>query len=150
MRFWEDRWLGNQSLKDQYPGLYSIVRHKYKTIAEVLTTDQPNISWRRSLFGHKLVAWNELRSRIDHINLTADDDEFRWNLTHSRRFTVKSHYRFLITCAVPNTNKCLWKLKAPLKLKVFLWYLRRGVVLTKDNLAKRNWQGSKICCFCHK
>ena len=46
VRFWEDRWLGNQPLKDQYPGLYSIVRHKFKTIAEVMTTEQPNISWR--------------------------------------------------------------------------------------------------------
>lgn len=32
----------------------------------------------------------------------------------------------------------------------FLWYLSRGVVLTKDNLAKCNWQGSKQCCFCRK
>ncbi len=23
-------------------------------------------------------------------------------------------------------------------------------MLTKDNLAKRKWKGSKICCFCHK
>jgi hypothetical protein len=51
---------------------------------------------------------------------------------------------------VPNINKGLWKLKAPLKVKIFLWYLRRGVVLTKDNLAKRNRQGSKQCCYCHK
>jgi hypothetical protein len=33
---------------------------------------------------------------------------------------------------------------------VFLWYLKRGVILTKDNLAKRNWKGSLKCCFCHK
>jgi len=41
-------------------------------------------------------------------------------------------------------------MKALLKIKIFLWYLRKGVVLTKDNLAKRNWQGSKQYCFCHK
>lgn len=41
-------------------------------------------------------------------------------------------------------------MKVPLKVKIFLWYLRRGVILTKDNLAKRNWKGSKTCCFCHK
>jgi len=29
-----------------------------------------------------------------------------------------------------------------------MWYLHRGVVLTKDNLAKRNWHGSKKCVFC--
>jgi hypothetical protein len=27
--------------------------------------------------------------------------------------------------------------------------LRKGIILTKDNLAKHNWTGSKQCCFCH-
>ena len=39
-------------------------------------------------------------------------------------------------------------MKIPLKTKVFAWYLRRGVILTKDNLAKHNWHGSKKCVFC--
>jgi hypothetical protein len=39
-------------------------------------------------------------------------------------------------------------MKIPLKNKVFCWYLRRGVILTKDNLTKRNWHGSKTCVFC--
>ncbi|WVZ88935.1 hypothetical protein U9M48_035402 [Paspalum notatum var. saurae] len=50
----------------------------------------------------------------------------------------------------PNVNRNLWKLKAPLKIKIFLWYLRKGIILTKDNLAKRNWQGSLTCASCHK
>ena len=41
-------------------------------------------------------------------------------------------------------------MKIPLRNRVFAWYLRRGVILTKDNLAKRNWHGSKQCVFCHK
>jgi hypothetical protein len=44
----------------------------------------------------------------------------------------------------------LWKLKILLRIKVFRWYLRKGVVLTKDNLAKRNWHGSKKCVFYHQ
>jgi hypothetical protein len=56
----------------------------------------------------------------------------------------------LIHSDVPNLNRRLWNLKVPLKIKIFLWYLRRGVVLTKDNLAKCNWQGSVLCSFCHK
>jgi hypothetical protein len=43
-------------------------------------------------------------------------------------------------------NKKIWKMKIPLK-KVFTWYLRRGVILTKDNLIKRNWHGCKTCVF---
>jgi hypothetical protein len=44
-------------------------------------------------------------------------------------------------------NKKIWKIKIPLKNKFFAWYLRRGVILTKDNLIKRNWHGSKTCIF---
>jgi len=39
-------------------------------------------------------------------------------------------------------------MKVPLKIKIFLWFLKKGVILTKANLAKRNWNGSKACCFC--
>ena len=39
-------------------------------------------------------------------------------------------------------------MKIPLKLKIFAWYLRKGVILTKDNLVKRNWNGSTKCVFC--
>ena len=31
-----------------------------------------------------------------------------------------------------------------------MWYLKRGVLLTKDNLARRNWTGSKVCSFCNR
>jgi hypothetical protein len=48
------------------------------------------------------------------------------------------------------TNKCLWKLKALLKVKFFWWYLCRGVVLSIDNSVKRNYQGRETCSFCHK
>jgi hypothetical protein len=41
----------------------------------------------------------------------------------------------LIQNDVSNLNKILWKLKTPLKIKIFLWYLRREIVLAKDNLA---------------
>ncbi len=46
--------------------------------------------------------------------------------------------------------RSLWKLKIPLKIKIFMWCLLKGVVLTKDNLARRNWNGSLRCSFCLK
>jgi hypothetical protein len=62
---------------------------------------------------------------------------------------VKSFNHALIRVDSPNLNKSLWKIRAPLKVKVFLWYLHRGVLLTKDNLARRNWICNRVCCFCH-
>jgi hypothetical protein len=31
-----------------------------------------------------------------------------------------------------------------------VWYLLKGVVLTKDNLATQNWQWNKRCVFCDR
>jgi hypothetical protein len=39
-------------------------------------------------------------------------------------------------------------MKVPLKNKFFAWYIHGGVILTKENLIKRNWHGSKTCVFC--
>ena len=30
-------------------------------------------------------------------------------------------------------------MKIPLKIKIFVWYLRKGVILTKDNFVKCSW-----------
>jgi hypothetical protein len=56
IRFWEDKWLGNATLREQYPALYSIVRHKGDTIAKVLETSPPTVAFRRDLSGQRLVA----------------------------------------------------------------------------------------------
>ena len=74
---------------------------------------------------------------------------FIWNLTKSGSFTVRSFYLNSLSEHPPFRHKMIWKLKIPLKIKIFLWYLQRGVVLTKDNLAKKNWKGSKKCCGCN-
>jgi len=58
-------------------------------------------------------------------------------------------YLHLINNQPPIRNKLIWKIKIPLKIKNFLWLLQRRIVLTKDNLARKNWKGSKKCCGCN-
>jgi hypothetical protein len=57
-------------------------------------------------------------------------------------------YSALIMDTRVRYNMVLWKLKVPLHMKFFMWYLKRGVVLTKDNLVRRNWRDNKLCVFC--
>jgi hypothetical protein len=56
---------------------------------------------------------------------------------HMVSHTIKSLYTTLISNGVAHMNKQLWKLKVPLKIKTFMWYMSREVVLTKDNLARQ-------------
>uniref|UniRef100_A0A453G4S4 Reverse transcriptase zinc-binding domain-containing protein n=1 Tax=Aegilops tauschii subsp. strangulata TaxID=200361 RepID=A0A453G4S4_AEGTS len=82
------------------------------------------------------------------VNLFGVEDSLYWKLSGSGVFSVKSMYTDLInTGNIPRTVH-IWKVKVPLKIKVFTWFVHKGVILTKDNLAKRNWEGSKRCCFC--
>ncbi|WVZ74273.1 hypothetical protein U9M48_022480 [Paspalum notatum var. saurae] len=64
IRFWEDIWLDNQSLKNIYPNLFNIARRKYATVAEVLSTAPFNISFRRALVGNKLIERQNPVARI--------------------------------------------------------------------------------------
>jgi hypothetical protein len=41
-------------------------------------------------------------------------------------------------------------MKVPLKTKIFMWFVQRKEILTKDNLFKRNWPGSTKCYFCEQ
>ena len=117
IRFWEDIWLGNSSLREQYPALYTIARDKNNTIAHVLSSSPPNISLRQDLIDPRLMSWHNLLSRLDSINLTQGRDVFRWNLTTSGSFTVDSMYRALMHSEVPvSNNKKIWKSKIWLKV----------------------------------
>ena len=118
--FWEDTWLGNTPLMVQYLSLYRIVRHKFVTIKQVLGQENPDISFRRDLLGTRLTAWNELLTRLEDIQLSDDPDTFRWNLHQNGKFSVKSMYDAMVHCDVPVDNRKLWKLKIPLRVKIFL------------------------------
>ena len=124
--------------------------HKKAGVAEVLSAHIPNLTYRRDLIGSKLAFWNNLASHLANIVLNQDRDEFKRRLDQISVFLVKSHYLGLIYQNTLNINKKIWKLKAPLKIKIFLWYLRHGVILTKDNLANQNWQGNQQCCLYHE
>jgi hypothetical protein len=72
------------------------------------------------------------------IQLVDRPDAFKWSLNHNDKFFVSSMYQaFLDTNVVPNSSH-LWKIKLPLNIRVFLWFLYREAILTKDNLVKRN------------
>jgi hypothetical protein len=147
-RFWEDTWLGDKPLADQYPSLYSIVHRKQVSVANVLNQAPLNISFRRTLSDGRWRLWLHLVERLMHINLTSETDTFVWGLTKSGRYTVKSMYLDIINDDTKFLRRYIWKMKVPLKIKIFMWFVHRKEILTKDNLKKRNWDGDTKCCFC--
>jgi len=85
---------------------------------------------------------------VADAHLRNQRDRFVWGLHQKGLFSVNSMYRALLGVQALPYNILVWKLKLPLKIKVFMWYLYKGVILTKDNLARRQWKGDRKCCFC--
>jgi hypothetical protein len=108
------------------------VRKKSDTIEKVLSDVPLNVSFRRYLTRNNLMLWNDLVRRIVHVQLNNQEDVFIWNLHQNGQFFVHSLYLTLINSGIVDTNK------VPLKIKIFMWYMYKEVVLTKDNLAKLN------------
>jgi hypothetical protein len=141
-RFWEDNWLGLGALKFRFPHLYNLARRKNSIVAFVFSTVPLKISFRRVLVHQLRAQWFQLVTLVAYTNLNTNRDSFRWDLTANGLFTIQSLYQAILDNGVARDNKDFWKLKIPLKIKVFMWYLKRGVTLTKDNLARRNWPGN--------
>jgi hypothetical protein len=146
-RFWEDLWLGREPFSVKYPALYNLVKKKNLPVAQVLSTTPLNVAFRRALVGFNWDNWFSLVGSVLEVNLSNLRDTFRW--TASKKFSVKDMYNNLVLRSGMSADCWAWKAKIPLKIKIFLWYLKNGVVLTKDNLVKRKWKECTKCCLCN-
>jgi hypothetical protein len=73
------------------------------------------------------------------VHLSEEPDKFIWRLNENGKFSVKSFYVDLMNDHTVFLKKYIWRLKVPLKIRIFMWFLHKKVLLTKDNLAKRKW-----------
>jgi hypothetical protein len=113
-----------------------------------MATSPLNVSFMKALVDNNLNECNNLVAQLVNVEIAEGSNTFRWDLTQTGKFSVISMYSYLINTSPPVQHKKIWKLKIPLEIKIFLWYLQKGVILTKDNLARKNWRGSQKCVGC--
>jgi len=79
----------------KYPTLYSIVRKKNVTVAQVLSTTPLNISFRLAIVGSNLTYWLEQVGSGVLFQFTELEDEFVWTLNKGS-FSVSSLFEDLM------------------------------------------------------
>jgi hypothetical protein len=97
-------------------------------VANVLSTVPLNVSFRHGLINANRDAWFDLVLKVVHIRHSEDGDFSRKNLTTSGLFSVRSMYLSLVQDDLLPVKSPIWNLKSPLKIKIFLWYLKKGVL----------------------
>ena len=70
IRFWEDLWLGNQTLCFQFAGLYRVISVKNLTVSNVLSNSFPlfwNFNFRRNLTDSEIDLLQSLMSFLSSV-----------------------------------------------------------------------------------
>jgi hypothetical protein len=116
------------------------------TVAQALNGEP--ILFRRWLCQELRVQWEVIWEDANNFQLEDSADVVFWNLGKNGKFSVKSVYDGLTKNDCGFFHKRIWKGKILAKIKIFLWLMSCGAILTKDNLRKRNWQGDPSCVFC--
>jgi zinc-binding in reverse transcriptase len=107
------------------------------------------LSFNRQLADIFYTEWCDLLHELSSFEFNyCDDDTLIWRWTAHGRFTVHSLYLWLEYEGVQNTEyNVLWSLNIPLKIKIFIWLVRRNKILTKVNLAKKVGLNLLHVCF---
>jgi hypothetical protein len=119
IRFWEDTWVGNNLFKHQFSTIFNITHDPHAMVTRVMNDEHYNISSRRALVDDKLREWLEMIGKINNVTLYQGMDMFIWDLNTTRTFSVRSVYLHLLNQHAPFRHKFIWKLKIPLKIKIF-------------------------------
>jgi hypothetical protein len=98
------------------------------------------------LYGETLQQWNALKERVDEIQLTEEIDRVKRKSGMSGKFIVKDLY-LQLRAEGSFPRKFHWKMKIPVKVRIFMWEVPKNGILTKNNLLKMGWRGNEQCHF---
>ncbi|KAJ4815734.1 RNA-directed DNA polymerase (reverse transcriptase)-related family protein [Rhynchospora pubera] len=147
--FWLDTWFENYPLALRFPRLFQKTKKPRAKFCEVWFQGRIRLYLSRgnpsSLRAEKV----QLLEILNGSSFPLEHDGICWHWESKGLFTVKSMYDFLSHRGIFDyTAKHLWKLKIPLKVKLFSWLVLNNRISTKDFLARRGMDVDLVCSFC--
>ena len=165
VRFWEDKWLGNNTLQELHPSLFRLSVLKSKPISDFLdgptTQVQGSTSWNfhfpRNLLDREITKLQGLLHSLEKIRLCSTVEDRRvWLANSSGIFSCKTAFASLRgdnSLPLNYPAKSIWKLRIPIKVKIFIWLLVSDKISVHTNLQKRrpyHYLSPGWCVMCKK
>ena len=154
IRFWADKWLGNNTIKSMFPIVTGLALDPYFPIKEQGYFDNGEWKWHLLIRRSSANSTSEKSSLLQAISefsiLTDTTDTPKWTLQNSGVFTVSTCYKFLSSRGVSSPRShIIWNSIAPLKVKIFMWLLLEKQVAHQNTNYKEKWAGDAIYIFCN-
>lgn len=147
--FWEDVWIDSCPLKIRFDKLFRICEDPKIIVANCWFNNVWNIQFTRSFGREEIIQWEDLKNLLFNVEFRERSDSFHWCLHSSGLFSVKTLYIHVSFGGVTSWKlQRLWRIKIPLKIKIFLWQVFQDRVQTAKQLSLGGWKGDINCVLC--
>ncbi|KAJ9564171.1 hypothetical protein OSB04_000137 [Centaurea solstitialis] len=146
IQFWQEAWLGSESLKKRFPLLYDLEVKKRCLISERMRFDENGL-FTELISGWKKVVLSpsesvELRNLLflcNSFSALGSSDTWSWALENSGCFSTASIRRSFddLTLAPSSRSHFYWCNWVPAKVNVLVWRIQLNRIPTRFNLMKR-------------
>ncbi|GJT15049.1 hypothetical protein Tco_0873755 [Tanacetum coccineum] len=138
--FWEDVWLDDLPLMTSFPRLYALENVKQISVASKLRDSSLSSSFRRNPRGgieeEQLLL---LVEKISSVLLSNSSDRWRWTLSSSDTFSVKSARNHIDDVLLPSLGSSTrWVNLVPIKINILAWKVCKDILPTRFNLSLRS------------
>lgn len=156
VRFWKDRWCGDDKLSRSFPLLFRFAATKEDKVSAVIQVNGEAVCWSpyflRQPHDWELDSLGQFFELFYAQKVNHDrEDRVLWVGTSNSKFTVRSFYKDLaMNRRIQFLWKQVWKSKAPTRVAVFVYEAVNGAILTGDNLRARKKIYTNWCYMCKK
>ena len=144
VQFWNDRWCGENALKEDFPSLYFLASFREAWVALLWDGTREVGHWNLVFTRHnndwEIKDVEALFRKLNGQVLRRDDEDvMNWWISKKGLFTVKSFYSFLAPCNVREFPSSIFWNWVSNKVSCFAWEAFGGRILTMDQLKRRGW-----------
>ena len=111
------------------------------------------------MIDHTSMSWEAEEIKRIHVSGLDQDDSLVWPFTSHGEYSVRSAYHMLVSDSVmaeqASTSsgeqkvwKGIWRIRAPNKIRHFIWTAVKDSLPTKENLQKRHIPLDVTCSLC--
>ena len=133
-KFWLDEWFGRGALREEFPRLFALARSPNATTWECWDGAW-SPTFNAALSDQRLEEFMIMQQRISNKwHHPTSHDGWEWE---DVVFTVKSAYKkireeqYEVDPLLAEACQFIWRLKVPLKVKIFGWFLLLGRLMTR-------------------
>lgn len=156
VKFWKDKWIGEEPLCSRFPRLYMVSECKDTTIMEVGHWEANvwvwDLKWRRQRLVWEAGLEDQLLLLLNGKNpIKGKVDSWKWKEDGEDIFSVKSAYNKLQGVPIEGNNKVfetLWRTRVTPKAQLLGWRLFLDRLPTKAKLIHRGYHYNILYVSC--